>query len=338
MMCLLRHMIAAATLALLAAGCASIPEQAPTARRVWPAPPAPARIAFEREIHSALDLGIQPSTWRRFANFVTGSDQGREPFLRPQGVAVDEAGNLCVADTGAGAAYYFDLANRRSYRWTQVGADRLIAPVAMGHRRGMNYVADTGLGKVLAFDGRGQLVFAITNGLERPAGLALTSNELVITDAQLHRVVVFDLQGRLLRQFGQRGTAPGEFNAPTHVTIDPRGQLVVTDSLNFRVQVLDAQGHPLAVLGSVGDRAGHFSRPKGVALDRHRHLYVVDALFDNVQIFDEQGRVLMHWGESGNGPGEFWLPGGMAIDGNDRIFVADAYNQRIQVFRFVGQE
>lgn len=325
-------------LALLTASCASVPAEPRAARRAWPPPPAQPRVALERLVRGPADLGIRPSGWRRFTNVLTGSDRGREQFVRPQGVAVDEAGNLCVTDPGAGAVFLFDLAGRRSRRWTGAGRERFVNPVAVARSRGITFVADTGLAKVLAFDDRGRLAFSISNHLARPAGLAVTSNALIVADAQIHRVVVFDLQGRLLRQFGLRGTAPGEFNAPTHVARDPAGRLLVTDSLNFRVQVFDDAAVPLAAIGSVGDSSGHFSRPKGVAADARGNIYVVDALFDNVQVFDRAGRFLMSWGGAGGEPGEFWLPNGIAADAGGRLFVADAYNQRIQVFHLVGQE
>ena len=336
----------AAGLAALAAistasGCLTTSPSEPDVRgaateRVWPRPPEAPRIAFVQTIDDPADLGVRVPGWRRALDFLTGAGRQDQIFITPQGVAVDEHGNLCLTDPGAGMVCFFDGERKRFRRWTVIGEERLLSPVAMGRRNGVFFVADSGLGKVLAFDHRGRRLFEIAESLERPAGLAVNGDRLYVADAKLHRILAFDLQGRLLHQFGERGTAPGQFNAPTHLAVDDLGHIYVTDALNFRVQVFDPQGGVLAVIGSAGDASGHFSRPKGVAVDSFGHVYVVDALFDNVQGFDGEGRFLLHWGESGSAPGEFWLPAGIAVDNDDRIYVADAYNRRIQVFKYIG--
>lgn len=331
--------LAALCAAMLLSGCSTVPAQKTGAvHRVWPPPPASPRIAYVESIGGPADLGARVSTWRKLANLVTGSDRGLEPFVRPQAVAVDENGNLCVADPGAGAVGFFDRQRKKYFRWTRIGKEPFASPVSIAKRGDLIFVADTGLGKIIAFDGRGRLALSITNGIGRPAGIAVSSNRLFVADAVSNCVLVFDFQGVLLSRLGDRGTGAGTFNGPTHVSLDSAGRIYVSDSLNFRVQVLDADGKALSAFGTVGDGSGHFGRPKGVAADSYGHVYVVDALFDNVQAFDRSGRFLLNWGEAGSEPGEFWLPAGIAIDKENRMFVADSYNCRVQVFNYVGQE
>lgn len=327
------------SLIVLAGGCRSTAPSATVEPMslVWPRPPASPRIAYVQSISVPADLGVHPATWRKVVNFITGSDRGREAFVKPQGLAVDELGNLCVADPGARAVIYFDLQRGRLFRWEKIGEQDLVAPVSVAVRNGRIFVGDTSLGKVLAFDRHGALAFEIAEGLERPAGLAVTEDRLLVADALLHRVLVFDLQGKRLGQFGDYGTGPGEFNFPTHVAVDNEGKCYVTDSMNFRVQVFGPSGTFLRAFGGAGDSSGRFSRPKGVAVDQLAHVYVVDAMFDNVQVFDGDGRFLLNWGELGEAPGRFWLPAGAAVDSDNRIYVADAYNQRVQVFQYVGE-
>ena len=172
-----------------------------------------------------------------------------------------------------------------------------------------------------------------------PSGMTLTmatGDRLYVVDSQLNGVVVFDLQGKFVKQFGERGAGPGEFNFPTHVTADSQGFLWVTDSLNGRIQKFDRQGNYQGRIGSPGDSSGHFSRPKGAALDSLGRVYVVDGLFGNVQIFDPDGRLLLALGQAGSQAGEFWLPNGIAISRDNRIFVADSYNRRVQILKYVG--
>jgi DNA-binding beta-propeller fold protein YncE len=308
----------------------------PVTPLIWPGPPDPARVAYVQSVRRPADFGIKQSVFSRFGHWLTGSEKGNEPLIKPFGIALDENDNLCLTDTGANAVCYYDRAKKRFQRWDKVGQLRFVCPVAVARENGTFYVADTGLGRVIVFNDAGKLLFEITNHLARPSGLTLLPDQILVADAQRHCVVVFDRQGRYRSEFGRRGTGEGQFNFPTHAAADGRGDLLVTDSMNHRVQVVDAQGQFKGQLGSLGDGPGHFSRPKGVAVDSFGHIYVVDALFDNVQVFDASGRLLLSLGETGGGPGEFWLPNGIAISRNNEIFVTDCYNHRLQVFKYVG--
>ena len=305
---------------------------------VWPLPPAPPRIAFVRSIAGPTDVGVKPPTFSRVANWITGAKKGLIELERPFGLALDESGNLLMTDTGANAVCCFDPAHKKWLRWEQAGKTRFESPVAVARRGSMVYVADSGLGKVLAFELGGQLKFEITRELERPAGLAFLGERLYIADPPRHQIVICDARGGFLSKFGQRGGGPGEFNFPTHLAAAPGNRLLVTDSLNRRIQVFSDAGQFERVIGSPGDGPGRFNRPKGVAADSFGHIYVVDALFDNVQVFDQQGRLLLPWGEPGPDPGQFWLPNGIVISPDNEIYVADSYNHRVQVFKYLGKE
>ena len=304
----------------------------------WPPPPAEAYIVYVRDLSSPKDIGAKAPFFTRLANAITGVGAESKKLDRPFGLSVDESGNLLVTDTAAGSVCFLDLARKKWLRWTSVSGQRFISPVAAVHHAQTFFVADSAQGKVIAFDEKGKVQLAITNGLERPAGLALLGDRLVIADSQLHQIVLCGLHGELISKFGRRGSGPGEFNFPTHVAVDDHNQIYVTDSLNQRIQVFAADGRFLRAFGSAGDGPGHFSRPKGVAVDRAGHVYVVDAVFCNVQIFNDQGRLLLNFGEPGSAPGQFWLPNAIAINSRNEIFVADAYNHRVQMFRYTGRE
>ena len=303
----------------------------------WPPPPAEARVVYVRDIASPADIGAKPSTLNRVADWFTGTAKDKGKLDRPFGLGLDDSGNLLVTDTGANAVCLLNLARKKWTRWDAVGQIRFKSPVAVAAHQGTIFVADSGLGKVIAFDEKGKLRFEITSELERPSGLAVSGDKLYISDSQRHHVVICDARGAFVAKFGQRGGGLGEFNFPTHVSADAAGRICVTDSLNNRIQVFAADGKFLRTFGATGDGPGSFSRPKGVAADSGGHVYVVDAVFDNVQVFDDQGQLLMNWGETGPAPGQFWLPNAIAISRANEIYVADSYNQRIQVFRYVGK-
>ncbi len=334
-------LLGAILVSLLAlAGCAANRRSAPAnesdAGLGWPLPPDDPRIVYLQSFRQPADLGVKTSALRRFARWVVGTDPNGERLVKPFGIALDENDNLCLTDTGANAVCFFDRAKKTWHRWDRLGKLRFVCPVAVAKRREVFYVADSGLARVLAFNESGQLLFQITNKLERPSGLLVSGDRLWVTDSRRHCVVGFDRLGNYVSEFGRRGSAPGEFNFPSHIAADREGNLLVTDSMNSRVQMFDGAGGFKRQIGSAGDTSGHFSRPKGVAADAFGNVYVLDALFDNLQVFDREGRLLLYLGEAGAQPGEFWLANGIAISRDNQIFVTDSYNHRVQVFKYVG--
>jgi DNA-binding beta-propeller fold protein YncE len=326
---------------LIVFGCARVQHPAPMSYSpakplVWPAPPEVARISYVQSVLRPSDIGIKFSPFTRFGHWITGSEKGNEPLLKPFGLALDESDNICLTDTGANAVCYYDRAKKKWYRWTKIGDVRLASPVAVAKRGGTFFVADSVPGRIIAFKEDGKILFQITNHLGRPSGVAILNERLFVADAQRHAIVMFSLRGEFQREFGKRGIGHGEFNFPTHLGVDGQGNLFVTDSMNSRVQIFDAEGNYKGEIGNIGDSPGHFGRPKGVAVDSLGSVYVLDALFDNLQIFDHSGRLLLNFGETGGQPGQFWLANGIAITRENEILVADSYNHRIQVFKYVG--
>lgn len=318
-------------------GCAA-PEATPMQEVVnlaWPAAPQVARIRYIQTVSSPSDWGVKRSFFQRLADALTG---GAEPSLmRPSAVA-EAHGVLYVADPGAQALWLLDKPQGRVTRLTQIDGEGLISPVALALRDdGAVFVADTGLRKVFLVGLNGQHIrtFA-TQGLERPAGLAWhePSHRLYVLDSVRNRITVFDGNGALVRHIGDSGggAGDGQFNRPTHLTLDADGRLLVNDAMNFRLQWLDRDGQFIGKFGKSGNGTGDFAASKGVAADAQGHYYVADALFDAVQIFNRQGQLLLTFGERGSGPGQFSLPRGLFVSKEDYLYVADAYNGRIQVF------
>jgi DNA-binding beta-propeller fold protein YncE len=332
----LPRVVLLAALAVSVVSCANTKPQPDAVAVVWPDPPEAARVKYVSSISQPSDLGIKRSGFRRFANWLVGMQKGNENLIKPFGVALDEADNLCVTDTGANVVCYFDMGHKTCQRWEGAGKLRFVSPVAVAKRGSTIFVADSALGAVIALDPKGKFLFAIQKGLQRPVGLTVARDKLFVVDSQLNAVVIFDLQGKLLTQFGSRGAGQGQFNFPTHVMADARGFLLVTDSMNGRIQMFDLEGNFKGMIGSSGDSPGHFGRPKGVATDSFGRVYVVDALFDNLQIFERAGQLLLSLGGTGAKPGEFWLPNGIAISRDNRIFIADSYNRRVQILKYVG--
>src|ERR1043166_8959296 len=217
---------------VLICSCASDKKAAPAgpvSGRVWPGPPDEPRIQYLRSIHEPLDIGQSPSFLKRVGQLLTGQGSEKVSLQKPFGLAVDEMGNLCVTDTGANRFCYVDFGHKQWRTWDEAGKAGFKSPVAAVRHKDVFILADSELGKVVAFREGGKPVWEITRPLQRPVGLALAGELLAIVDSQAHGVLLFDMQGKLCAQFGKRGVQPGEFNYPTHITTDGKGHWLVTD-------------------------------------------------------------------------------------------------------------
>jgi DNA-binding beta-propeller fold protein YncE len=306
----------------------------PSVELVWPAPPDQARIKYQGLLRSADDLGRSKGVVDRLF--------GEKPtrMLRPTAVARSSQGTVVVADPGIPTLHFFHLGGRKYDRLGDSARSQLKVPVGLAIDKGNRvYVADSARGAILVYSAKRKLERTLGEAvLGRPTGVALSpqEDEIYVVDAKANRVVVLDLQGKLLRTWGKEGTKPGEFHTPTHIAVAPDGKLSVVDSLNYRIQVFQPDGSLVNTMGQHGDSPGSFTRPKGLAIDRFGRHYVVDAAFENVQIFAKDGSLLLAFGISGTGPGEFTLPNGIFLDSDNLLWVADAYNKRLQAFQVLG--
>ncbi|MFH1747232.1 MAG: 6-bladed beta-propeller [Planctomycetota bacterium] len=306
---------------------------------VWPQPPDQPRIRYIGELRGESSLGAKPRGWEALRAIATGPRQTVE-FSRPAAIAVVEQ-RVFVADTGLGVVHLLDL-DERSYRLVRGAApDPLQVPIdIVAKPDGTVAVVDRGRAAIDLLDLNGEWLSTLrANELQAPTGIAWDArqNQLWVVDVAAHACFTWR-DDDIVRRFGQRGGAAGQFNYPSAVAWHPLTGLVVADAMNFRVQVFNDTTRPPVVFGQKGDAAGDFARPRDVAVDSAGHIYVLDNQFENVQIFDGDGRLLLAFGRGGQGPGEFALPSGITIDRQDRIWIADSYNRRIQVFQYLPED
>lgn len=308
----------------------------------WPKPPAPARIELVQVITSARDVGIEPGLWDHMLSWLVGTK--KVSMVRPTAAVMTSEEVLYVADPGLTAVHRFDIKHKRHDVIQRDGDLPFVSPIALalGPDQAV-FVTDSGLRQVFVISegAESARLFPLDHQLDRPTGIAVDRQRrrLHLVDTSRHEVLTFDLAGRLLLRFGQRGLEDGRFNFPTFIWHDAiTDTLWVTDSLNFRVQRFDPKGQFLATFGQLGDATGSFSRPKGVATDSGGHVYIIDALFHSMQVFNPTGELLIHIGEQGTEMGQFWLPTALFVDDQDRIFVADSFNKRVQVFRYLADK
>jgi sugar lactone lactonase YvrE len=89
------------------------------------------------------------------------------------------------------------------------------------------------------------------------------------------RIIKFTKDGKYIKEWGQKGVGPGEFDLIHHMTFDRRGRLLVADRNNNRIQVFDQDGNFI-------EQFTQFSRPSGIAVDKNDNMYVSDSESESV--------------------------------------------------------
>ena len=84
------------------------------------------------------------------------------------------------------------------------------------------------------------------------------------------RIVKFSRNGKFIKTWGKKGSAPGEFDAPHGLAMDSTGRLFVADRSNSRIQIFVQDGTFLA-------EWRQFGRPSGVFINKKDIIYVADS-------------------------------------------------------------
>ncbi len=324
--------------------CAACAHKAVWKEVVWPDPPEKPRIKFVRSLRATED--IDDRGWSRFKRGLLGGGAA-VTVLQPMGLAISKDGQrLYIADLRQGQVLVADFQQKTLDRF---GADTVFGQpfnVALDDEENV-YVSDSVLHKLMVFDKRGKKLRSFGDDLVRPTGLALdrVRRLVYVTDtanveSSKHRVVVYDFEGKYLRDVGNgRGAGDGEFNFPNYLALDAAGNLYVVDAMNFRVQVFDPEGKFLRKFGVQGDTPGSFARMKGIAFDGFGNLYVADGEHAVVQIFNREFEPLMYFG-GGLPRIEFMdIPCAIAIDPRTNvIYVGQEVFPRVNVYQLVNTQ
>jgi DNA-binding beta-propeller fold protein YncE len=216
---------------------------------------------------------------------------------KPTGASVGPEGHLYIADTHYHRVQVLDTQGRVLRQFGRYGkADGcFIYPTDVTFAPdGRIFVSEYGGNdRISVFNAEGQFLYAFGSHeqgpliLARPSALCLDSgaSELYIADACHHRVVVVDLEGRVLRTLGGLGREPGQLRYPYDLALLSDGRLVVCEYGNNRLQVFERSGRSQALYGSAGRELGQLAYPWGVVVDREHRAYIVDAGNNRIQVW-----------------------------------------------------
>jgi len=213
---------------------------------------------------SAVDIGPDGSIWaaeRCGANTCAGSNLapvlqfdpsgkllksfGQGLFVFPHGIFVDKQGNIWITDAQ--------------------GKD------GKGHQ----VIKFSPEGKILLTLGKAGVAGDGPDTFNQPSDVVVAANEDIFV-ADGHggntnaRIVKFSREGKFIKSWGKKGSAPGEFDTPHALAMDSQGRIFVGDRANNRIQIFDQEGKFIA-------EWKQFGRPSGIFIDKHDVIYVADS-------------------------------------------------------------
>jgi peptidylamidoglycolate lyase len=191
--------------------------------------------------------------------------------------------------------------------------------------RGNIYTLQRTPSKVMIFDSRGRFLRSWGEGVFTKAHALRVDrqNNIWITDRELHQVLKFTRDGRLLMALGTKGvagdnTTEAALNGPADVVFGPNGDIFVADgeSANTRIVKYSRDGRFLKMWGTRGSEPGQLITPHSIVMDSHGRLYVANRGNKRIEIYNQDGGFI---GQITNAA----TPYGLFMTRDDIVYVAD---------------
>jgi DNA-binding beta-propeller fold protein YncE len=227
-----------------------------------------------------------------------GKENGQFDF--PRGLAVDNSGNILVADTN----------NGRLQKFSPTGVFLNV------------------FGKA----GRGPGEF------QQPCGIAAdSSGNIYVADVLNNRIQKLKPDGTFVAEW--KGPETG-FYGPRDVVVGPDNSVYVLDQGNSRVVKFDPEGKVLAFWGTLGNEDGQFGDATSVAVDgKNDRVYVADLRNKRIVVFDTNGKFVTTWPvEEWRAP-TGWYFQDLVIDSQKgRLYASSVATDEVLVFDLTGKK
>jgi len=238
-------------------------------------------------------------------------------FSCPEGICVDNRGNIYVADTD----------NSKIRKITQSGVVSTLAGSAEGFQDGPTS----------------------TSKFRSPGGLCVdVKGNIYVADTDNHKIRKISVEGQVTTIAGKaRGFQDGvgsaaKFNGPTGICVDKEGNLYVADLKNDKIRKISENGTVTTLAGTTRGfsdgpvTSAQFNGPAGVTVDSNFNVYVADLNNDKIRKVSNTGTVSTL---AGSTPGfmdgigtaaQFNGPAGICIDNYGTCYIAELNNDRLR--------
>ncbi len=247
----------------------------------------------------ALPGGPLFETWTRInplaANKLVMSfgQEGSGPgfFQEPRHIALDDNGDIYVADYRTGRIQRFDKTGSYQSVWN-LENQPYVQAIATS-REGKVYVVHSG--RIFIYDGQegrftGEVQLPDENSIYVD-DLAIASDGSVLIIAEGERLIRLDPSGQIKLDIPDAvSSVSGDSELDTRVALDGLGNIFLLGTFNSAVFKYSPTGTFLTRFGGSGDDPGLLRAASAIGVDSHGRVYVSDT--KGVQVFDNEGRFL----------------------------------------------
>ncbi len=323
-----------------------------------PPPPEQISVGYTFRLSNQMNPSAGPFDLQTGQSLGPGTALGQ--LDSPTGIALSNDGQIIyIVDSGNQRIQRFERDGTFIGSWSaeddqriglglfdpanQGASDIVVGPGDLLH------VADTWNHRVMILDADGQLVRELgrsgditdtNNSVDPtvspglfygPRSVAVTDDEIFVTDTGNERVQVFASDGTFLRAFGGYGTEPGKLIEPVGIAIGPDGNVYVADTGNSRISVFGPDGTPVTQI-AVPAWEGQVSQQNYLRFGPDGVLYATSPGSGVVQAFNGTDFVTIQGGEAG---GAITAPVGLTIGADGQMFVTETASSEVIEFPIV---
>ena len=204
--------------------------------------------------------------------------------------------------------------------------------ITVHYKTGNIYIADMSNHRVQVFTCNGDYLFMFNEKMTQPVGICITHNRVLVTQFSGHCITMYELEGKLIKSVGSKGSGEAQFNCPYGLAVSDRtNNVYVCDYNNNRVQIFteDLKFHSMLGIGA-------FNQPRDIKVTRDRVL-VLDENNPCLFVFNSN-HVLTNRLITRGGGKQTNNPYCFDIDREYNIIMSDLSNHCVYVFNQEGEE
>ncbi|XP_047481478.1 tripartite motif-containing protein 2-like isoform X1 [Penaeus chinensis] len=258
---------------------------------------------------------------------------GKDQFLQPVGICIDDNEYMYVADTGNSR---IKVLSPQLKEVQHIVGDALEGRSVTGITRTpssslafVNWRKKT----ITEVTSSGQLLSQFTHDqLKEPTTLAVNCDgEILVADNAANSIFVFLPGGKLVRRWGVKGNKPGQLGSIAALCTGPENEVIVADS---RIQVFSPEGQYVRTIfetkgkGPKGTYGGLFLDPKGLLLATRQ-----ERNNSCIQVFDYILGTLIFTIDSREA--KLKRPSGLATTQDGYVIIVDLGNDCVKKFRYM---
>ena len=204
--------------------------------------------------------------------------------------------------------------------------------IAVHYKTGNIYIADMSNHRVQVFTCNGDYLFMFNEKMNHPLGICITHNRVLVTQYNGNCITMYELEGKLIKSVGSKGSGEAQFNCPHGLAVSDRtNNVYVCDYYNNRIQIFTEDLKFHSMLG-----IGVFNQPRDIKVTRDRVL-VLDTSDPCMFVFNSNHILtnrLITRGDGKQTNTSFCFD----IDREYNIIMSDYSNDCVYVFNQEGEE